>query len=158
MAVLPEVGLFRSDDLAEVLSVIDEMNVPYAGATELIPAMRLGVRRPEVLVDLKRVDAIRGVRVDTEAQTVWIGAATTHQTVAGSPEVREHVPSLAGAASRVGNARVRSSGRSSAANQGLRFSQAVLRQLGCGRGRNPGAQSAQARTVSVSVACRRLPR
>ena len=54
--------------------------------------------------------------------------------------------------------RARSTGRSSAANQGLRLSQAVLRQLGCGRGRNPGAQSAQARTVSVSVARRRAPR
>jgi len=110
MAVLPEVGLFRSDDLAEVLSAIDDVNVPYAGATELVPAMRLGVRRPEVLVDLKRVDALRGISVDTQAQTVRIGAATTHHTIAGSPEVREHVPTLASAASHVGNARVRNSG------------------------------------------------
>ena len=110
MAVLPEVGLFRSEDLADVLSVIDDMHVPYAGATALVPAMRLGVRRPEVLVDLKRVDALRGVSVDPQARTVRIGAATPHQALAGSPEVREHVPSLASAASRVGNARVRASG------------------------------------------------
>ena len=72
MAVLPEVGLFRSEDLAEVLSAIDDEHVPYAGATELVPAMRLGVRRPKVLVDLKRVDALRGVRVDIKAKTVWM--------------------------------------------------------------------------------------
>ena len=41
--------------------------------------------------------------------------------------------------------RARSSGTSSASNQGLRFSQPVLRHDGCGSGRTPGGQSRQSR-------------
>ncbi|MFT7473638.1 MAG: carbon-monoxide dehydrogenase medium subunit [Verrucomicrobiales bacterium] len=110
MTVVPAVGLVRSGSLDEVLRSIDEDAVPYAGATELIPAMRLGVRRPESLVDLKRLPELQGVTVDEGARTVRIGAATTHREVAESDAVKLHLPTLAGAASRVGNVRVRTSG------------------------------------------------
>ncbi len=50
--------------------------------------------------------------------------------------------------------RRRSSGKSSVSNHGLRFSQAVLRQLGCGSGRNSGRYSRQRATVSFSEAAR----
>ena len=39
-----------------------------------------------------------------------IGAAVTHRRLSDHPAVREHLPTLAAAASRVGNARVRSTG------------------------------------------------
>ena len=44
--------------------------------------------------------------------------------------------------------RARSSGTSSASNQGLRLSQAVLRQEGCGSGSASGPAARQSRTVS----------
>ena len=110
MPVLPELGLVRSDDLDEVLAAVDYDHAPYAGGTELVPAMGLGLRRPAVIVDLKRVEALRGIGVDADAGTVTIGAAVTHRRLSDHPAVREHLPTLAAAASRVGNARVRSTG------------------------------------------------
>ena len=110
MAVLPELGLVRSGDLDEVLAAVDYDHAPYAGGTELVPAMGLGLRRPAAIVDLKRVEALKGIEVDGEGGTVTIGAAVTHRRLSDHPGVREHLPTLAGAASRVGNARVRSTG------------------------------------------------
>ena len=110
MTVLPELGLVRSVDLDEVLAAVDYDHAPYAGGTELVPAMGLGLRRPAAIVDLKRVEALREIGVDADAGTVMIGAAVTHRRLSDHPAVREHLPTLAGAASRVGNARVRSTG------------------------------------------------
>lgn len=110
MSVLPEFGLVRSADLGEVLAAVGYDCAPYAGGTELVPAMGLGLRRPAAIVDLKRVEPLKGIEVDTQAATVTIGAAVTHRRLSDHPGVREHLPTLAGAASRVGNARVRSTG------------------------------------------------
>ena len=110
MPALPEFGLVRSGDLDDVLAAVDYDHAPYAGGTELVPAMGLGLRRPLAIVDLKRVEALGRIEVDTDAGTVSIGAAVTHRRLSDHPAVREHLPTLAAAASRVGNARVRSTG------------------------------------------------
>ena len=110
MAVLPELGLVRSSDLDEVLAAVGHDYAPYAGGTELVPAMGLGLRRPAAIVDLKPVEALKRIEVDVEAGTVTIGAAVTHRRLSEHPAVREHLPTLAAAASHVGNARVRSTG------------------------------------------------
>jgi carbon-monoxide dehydrogenase medium subunit len=82
--------------------------VPYAGGTELIAAMHLGLMAPPHLVDLKRVTELRGIAVDGGALT--IGAAARHDEIAGSADVRAHAPMLAEACSRLGNMRVRATG------------------------------------------------
>ena len=110
MAVLPELGLVRSSDLDEVLAAVGHDYAPYAGGTELVPATGLGLRRPAAIVDLKRVEALKGIEVDAGAGSVTIGAAVTHRRLSDHPVVREHLPTLAAAASHVGNARVRSTG------------------------------------------------
>ena len=110
MAVLPDLGLVRSEDLDEVLAAVDYDHAPYAGGTELVPAIGLGLRRPVAIVDLKRVEALKGIAIDGEAGAVTIGAAVTHRRLSDHPAVREHLPTLSEAASRVGNARVRSTG------------------------------------------------
>ena len=110
MPVLPELGLVRSEELDEVLAAVDYDHAPYAGGTELVPAIGLGLRRPAAIVDLKRVEALGGIQADAGAGTLTIGAAVTHRRLSEHPAVREHLPTLAAAASRVGNARVRSTG------------------------------------------------
>ena len=101
MPALPEFGLVRSGDLDDVLAAVDYDHAPYAGGTELVPAMGLGLRRPLAIVDLKRVEALGRIEVDTDAGAVSIGAAVTHRRLSDHPAVREHLPTLAAAASRV---------------------------------------------------------
>ena len=94
-----------------MLAAVDYDHAPYAGGTELVPAMALGLRRPSAIVDLKRVAALNRIEVDSaDARIVTVGAAVTHRRLSDHPAVQEHLPTLAGAASRVGNARVRSTG------------------------------------------------
>lgn len=106
--MLPPFGLARPETLEEALSLLSEERVPYCGGTELLLAMKIGLHRPDALVDLKPIVELRGVRLD--AGELVIGATTTHQRLATDPVLREHLPLLAAVEKRVGNARVRAQG------------------------------------------------
>ena len=78
------------------------------GGMSLLPAMKLGLSAPSDLVDLSRVDGLRGACVD--AGRLHVGAGTTHAAVAASDVVRGAIPSLAGLADMIGDRAVRSAG------------------------------------------------
>lgn len=79
-----------------------------AGGQSLIPLLRLRLAYPEVLVDVGRVDALRGVR--DEGTHLSIGAMTTHHEVLHDPLVREHCALLAQATATVADPAVRHRG------------------------------------------------
>jgi carbon-monoxide dehydrogenase medium subunit len=79
-----------------------------AGGQSLIPLLRLRFADPSVLVDLGRVDELRGIRDDGDA--LVIGAMTTHATVLADPLVRQHAPLLAAATATVADRQVRHRG------------------------------------------------
>ncbi len=80
----------------------------YCGGTELLLLLKLGFASFEHLIDLKRVEELRGVRVDGEA--LVIGAAATHRAIERSPVVLCHLPALAAMERGVANVRVREVG------------------------------------------------
>ena len=79
-----------------------------AGGHSLLPAMKLRLTQPEVLVDLRRIPGLNGIRVDGD--TLVIGAFTTHTEVGTSEEVRRLLPGLADTASVIGDLQVRNRG------------------------------------------------
>lgn len=79
-----------------------------AGGHSLIPLMKLRLAQPEQIVDLRRITALRGVRRD--GGSLVIGAMTTHAELAAHPEVRDSVPIIVDAASRIGDPQVRHRG------------------------------------------------
>jgi carbon-monoxide dehydrogenase medium subunit len=79
-----------------------------AGGQSLIPLLRLRFAGPSVLVDLGRIDELRGVRDDGDA--LVIGAMTTHATVLRDPLVVEHAPLIAAATATVADRQVRHRG------------------------------------------------
>ena len=91
-------ALGRGGEDAKVLS----------GGQSLIPVLRLRLSAPTVLVDVSRVDAMRGVRRDGDR--LVIGAATTHHDVMTDPLVRQHAPLLAQAVGTVADPAVRHRG------------------------------------------------
>lgn len=106
--MLPPFRLARPETLDEALDAIGEDEVPYCGGTELLLAMRAGLHRPDVLVDVKRLPELRGIRVD--GGHLVIGASERHTDVGDHPLVRRHVPMLSAVERAVGNARVRNQG------------------------------------------------
>ena len=78
-----------------------------AGGHSLLPAMKLRLAAPAALIDLGRIEGLRGIRVDGG---ITIGAMTTYNQLIDSAELRGRLPLLAAVAEEVGDAQVRSLG------------------------------------------------
>ena len=85
---------------------------PVAGGTDVMVVLAAASQdghAPELpLLDLWRLDELRGVRV--EGGSLVVGALTTYAELRASPLVAEHVPVLAEAAATIGAAQIQSRG------------------------------------------------
>lgn len=106
--MIPAFDLVRPSSLEDALREVASGGVPYVGGTELVAAMHLGLVAPEVLVDLKSVRELEGIR--REATGLCIGATSRHDAIAAHADVAEGWPLLARACSQLGNQRVRATG------------------------------------------------
>jgi carbon-monoxide dehydrogenase medium subunit len=79
-----------------------------AGGHSLLPAMKLRLARPALLVDLGRVGDLSYVREDGDR--IAVGALTRHKDVADSPVLHEHCPIVSHTAGQVGDPQVRHRG------------------------------------------------
>jgi carbon-monoxide dehydrogenase medium subunit len=103
----PQFEYHRASSLDEALSLLSEHSGAkvLAGGHSLLPAMKLRVSDPGVLIDIGRVGDLSGI--SKSKGSVRIGALTTHSTIAAS----EAVPAtLAEAAGMVGDPQVRNRG------------------------------------------------
>jgi carbon-monoxide dehydrogenase medium subunit len=111
MQILSDFQLHRPASVEEAVQLRAELGdgaALYAGGTELLLAMKLGVLDYEHLIDVKRIEVLRGIEVRDGA--LWIGAATTHREIETSPVVQERVPAFARLERHVANVRVRAAG------------------------------------------------
>lgn len=79
-----------------------------AGGHSLLPMMKLRFAEPATLIDLNRIDALRGVR--EEGGRLRIGAMTTENQLIGSALLQEKVPLLPEAARQIADPQVRNRG------------------------------------------------
>jgi len=91
-------GLLREHADAKVL----------ACGQSLMPALRLRLAAPETIVDIGKIDDLRGVRDDGDA--LVIGAMTPHSTVQTDPLVAEHAQLISLATATVGDPQIRHRG------------------------------------------------
>jgi carbon-monoxide dehydrogenase medium subunit len=80
----------------------------YAGGAELILLLRYGMVHAEYLIDIKGIDGLSEIGWD--GRTVQIGATVTHRRLETDSLIRERLPLLADAESRIANIRVRNQG------------------------------------------------
>jgi carbon-monoxide dehydrogenase medium subunit len=92
------------DEALTLLGQSDDAKV-LGGGQSLIPVLRLRLAAPEMIVDLGRIDSLRGVRDDGDA--IVIGSMTPHAVVATDPLVRDHATLLALATATVADPQVR---------------------------------------------------
>jgi len=103
-------ALHRPGTAAEACGLLARLGddaVPYAGGTELLLLMKLGLLRPRHLIDVKRVAGFDAI---TDGARLTLGAAVTHRAVERSPLVGRHCALLAAVARHVANVRVRNVG------------------------------------------------
>jgi aerobic carbon-monoxide dehydrogenase medium subunit len=85
----------------------DEAKI-IAGGQSLLPVLRMRLNAPEWVIDLGRIDSLRGVRDDGDALVV--GAMTTHADVRQDPLVTEHAGLVSKAIAHLADAQVRHRG------------------------------------------------
>ena len=105
-----ETTYHRASSVADAVALLsaNEGAKVLAGGHSLIPLMKLRLASPAALIDIGRIDALRGVSAGDGG--IVIGALTTHAEIAASDLVREHAPLLAEAAGQVGDPAVRNRG------------------------------------------------
>jgi len=79
-----------------------------AGGHSLLPMMKLRFAQPAHLIDLNRIETLRGIREDGD--TIRIGAMTVENALIASPILRDRVPLLAEAAKLIADPQVRNRG------------------------------------------------
>jgi carbon-monoxide dehydrogenase medium subunit len=97
--------------LEEALALLSEHGDDakvIAGGQSLLPVLRMRLNAPEVVIDLSRIESLRGVRDEGEA--LVIGAMTTHHEVLHDPLVAQHATLLARAEQEVADAQIRHRG------------------------------------------------
>ena len=101
----------RPSSLADALSLLarhgDDARV-LAGGHSLVPAMKLRLAEPRVLVDLSRVAELRGI--SEKDGRIVIGAMTTHAELASSSVLAAKCPLFTEAAPQIGDIQVRNMG------------------------------------------------
>ena len=97
----------RASSVAEAVQLLagNEGAKVLAGGHSLIPMMKLRLATPAVLVDIGRIESLKGIEAGDGGLS--IGALTTFAEIAASDLVKQHAPVLAEAASLVGDPTVR---------------------------------------------------
>ena len=92
-------------DAVKLLADLGDEARPLAGGHSLVPMMKLRLATPEHLVDLGRIEGLKGIR--RVGSALEIGAMTTQHDLLGSDEVAKSVPILHEAALLIADPQVR---------------------------------------------------
>jgi carbon-monoxide dehydrogenase medium subunit len=79
-----------------------------AGGQSLLPVLRMRLNAPEMVIDLGKIDELRGIRDDGDA--IVIGAMTPHAVVGSDPLVKEHALLIHKAVEHLADAQIRHRG------------------------------------------------
>lgn len=106
-----QVTYLQPPNLQKALQVLEEQGDRariLAGGTDLINRLRKDMATPDVIVDISRIDEIRGIRLTGDA--VWIGALTTHSEIRNSRALAGAAPLIVEACREVGSVQIRNRG------------------------------------------------
>ncbi len=102
----PKFDYYRATSVEEAIALMQQHDGKFlAGGHSLIPVMNLRLADPGVVIDIARIDGLKGI--SAEGDQIRIGALTTHAMVAASSEVPRV---LSEAASMIGDPQVRNRG------------------------------------------------
>jgi carbon-monoxide dehydrogenase medium subunit len=106
----PDFDYYRAGSLAEAGQLLQQHPGAklLAGGHSLIPLLKLRLATPPALIDIGRIDELKGISVADGR--VRIGALTTHAELAASAELAARAPALAEAAGLIGDPAVRNRG------------------------------------------------
>ena len=96
------------DEALEALAAAGDDVKVLAGGQSLLPILRMRLNAPDQIVDLGRIEELRGIREDGEH--IVVGAMTPYSDIVESPVVRLHAALLAQALEEVADPQIRHRG------------------------------------------------
>src|SRR3569623_3440681 len=108
--LLREVAYAKPSSLAEALEILaaDDGARALAGGQTLINVMKARAGSPDALIDLARLDELKGIDLAADG-TLTIGAMTTYTELIGASEARAR-PSLGEVCAQIADVQVRNRG------------------------------------------------
>lgn len=101
----------KASSVEEAVGLLKEHGMDakiLAGGHSLIPAMKLRLNQPGILIDISGIAEIKGIK--DEGRKLVIGANTTHGEIARSAAVASGAPVLAETAGVIGDVQIRNKG------------------------------------------------
>lgn len=101
----------KASSVEEAVGLLKEHGMDakiLAGGHSLIPAMKLRLNQPGILIDISGIADLTGIK--DEGRSLAIGANTTHGAIAKSAEVASAAPVLAETAGMIGDVQIRNKG------------------------------------------------
>ena len=96
-----------ADDAVAKIGAADDGKF-MAGGQTLIPTMKQRLASPSDVIDIGKIDAMKGISID--GNRVTIGAATIHADVAGDSKLSKACPGITSLAGHIGDPHVRNMG------------------------------------------------
>lgn len=96
------------EDALKALAQFGDDAKILAGGQSLLPVLRMRLNAPEVIIDLGKIDALKGVR--EEGDSIVIGAMTPHSVVGKDALVAEHAALIHQAVEHLADEQVRHRG------------------------------------------------
>jgi xanthine dehydrogenase YagS FAD-binding subunit len=94
------------EEAVALLSADARGTLAKAGGTDLLDLLKEGIVAPARIVNLQRIDALRGVQF-ADAAGLRLGALTTLAEIASDSSIRQHYPALAEAAAHAATPQIR---------------------------------------------------
>jgi CO/xanthine dehydrogenase FAD-binding subunit len=95
------------NDAVKLLAAHGEQARPMCGGTDLIIQLRAGVRRPDYVVDVKKIPELRRISFD-QRQGLRLGAAVPCIEIHENADMRKYYPGLTEAAHLIGSLQIQS--------------------------------------------------
>lgn len=104
-------GVYNGSSIQEVIDLLKEHNDEakiIAGGTDLIVAMREGKSSPKVMIDISKIEELKGIQ--SENDEIEIGAGVTYTQVVESSLFNNNIYGLIKACRMVGSPQIRNKG------------------------------------------------
>ena len=98
----------KAHSIQEAIGLLGEDAQVLGGGHSLIPTLKLRLNAPETLVDISKIDAIKGI-TDND-KTITIGGGATHGSILANADLDLHCQVMVQAAGTIGDIQVRNVG------------------------------------------------
>ena len=98
----------KASTIDEALKLLEGDAQVLGGGQSLIPTLKLRLNAPGSLVDISKIENIKGIRDNDSSITV--GGGATHASIAADAALAKHAPMMGQAAKEIGDVQVRNMG------------------------------------------------